>query len=130
MSESNELIEAFERTDLPASPKISVVGLGPVDTEVVGLPLAVALSQHLSVTGVDVDSERIEELTRGHDRTMEVDIASMQSAAVEFSADPASMVHSDVLIVTVPTPVDEQKRPNLSAVLAASRTRRQGAFSR
>ncbi|WP_293352508.1 nucleotide sugar dehydrogenase [Phenylobacterium sp.] len=104
----------FTRT--PA--RIAVIGLGYV-----GLPLAVAFAARHDVVGFDIGAERIAELTRGEDRTLEVTPAELKAAArLTFSADPAALADCNVFIVTVPTPIDEHKRPDLSALMAASRT--------
>ena len=98
--------------------KIGVIGLGYV-----GLPLAVALAEHYPVVGFDIGSERIAELKAGHDRTLEVDAEELAAAsALSFSLDEADLKACNVFIVTVPTPIDRHKRPDLSALLAASRT--------
>ena len=102
---------------LPQSPKIAVIGLGYV-----GLPLAVALSRHFDLLGFDVDHGRIGELAAGRDRTREVDAATLQASRLALSADPAALRGRDLFIVTVPTPVTAQRQPDLSAVIAASRT--------
>jgi UDP-N-acetyl-D-galactosamine dehydrogenase len=97
--------------------RIVVVGLGYV-----GLPLAVALARRFDVLGLDRDSGRIAELREGHDRTREVDDATLRSSTLVLTDDPSQCRHADVYIVTVPTPVDEQNRPDLGAVMAATRT--------
>ncbi|MEO3431179.1 nucleotide sugar dehydrogenase [Pelagibius sp. CAU 1746] len=102
---------------LPQNPQLAVVGLGYV-----GLPLAVSLSRHFDVLGFDVDRRRIAELEEGRDRTREVESGVLRAAAVAFSDDPAALAGRDLFIVTVPTPVDAGKRPDLAAVEAASRT--------
>jgi UDP-N-acetyl-D-galactosamine dehydrogenase len=102
---------------LPQQPKIAVIGLGYV-----GLPLAVALSRHFDVLGFDVDRGRLAELAGGHDHTREVDPAALQAAALRLSADAGALAGSDLFIVTVPTPVDAAKQPDLGAVVAASRS--------
>jgi UDP-N-acetyl-D-galactosamine dehydrogenase len=96
---------------------IVIVGLGYV-----GLPLAVALAKVFPVTGFDLDAERVSELQRGQDRTREVEPAELHRTSANFSDDRASIAGADVYIVTVPTPVDGQNSPDLSAVIAASRT--------
>jgi len=96
--------------------RIVVVGLGYV-----GLPLAVALARKFSVIGFDIDEGRIAELRKGHDRTREVEEGALRDAQVEVTSDPAGCHGADVYIVTVPTPVDEANRPDLTAVLAATR---------
>ena len=101
----------------PESPSIAVVGLGYV-----GLPLAVALAECFKVVGFDVDRQRVEELRGGWDRTREVTEKHLRAAPLSLTAEPAEMAGCDVFIVTVPTPVDHENRPDLKAVIAASRT--------
>lgn len=96
---------------------VVVVGLGYV-----GLPLAMALAKHGAVLGFDISSERIAELKSGYDRTAEVESDALSSSVLVFTDDPAEIDGSNVLIVTVPTPVGADNRPDLSAVLAASET--------
>ena len=98
-------------------PRIAVVGLGYV-----GLPLAVALAEHFEVVGFDIDSRRVEELNRGFDRTREVAGERLASTPLKITEDPTGAAACDVFIVTVPTPVDEAKRPDLRALLSATRT--------
>ena len=97
--------------------KIAVIGLGYV-----GLPLATALARHWPVLGFDVDAGRIGELRGGHDRTGEVDDAELANPALELSSDAADMAGCDLFIVTVPTPVTADNKPDLSAVEAACAT--------
>jgi UDP-N-acetyl-D-galactosamine dehydrogenase len=98
--------------------RVAIIGLGYV-----GLPVAVAFGRSGAATiGFDIDPERIEELRRGHDRTMEVLPEELSSTSVRFEADPAILRDADFFIVTVPTPIDAARRPDLSALLAASRT--------
>ncbi len=101
---------------MSASMKLSVIGLGYV-----GLPLAVALARHYPVTGFDVDRSRIVELESGMDRTGEVEPAALAASALLLSCDPAALEGSDLFIVTVPTPVDSDHEPDLTAVLEATR---------
>lgn len=96
---------------------IVVVGLGYV-----GLPLAVALADHMRVTGFDIDRGRIAELERFEDRTRELDRARLEASRLALTADPAAVRGADVYIVTVPTPVDASNQPDLGALLAASRS--------
>jgi UDP-N-acetyl-D-glucosamine/UDP-N-acetyl-D-galactosamine dehydrogenase len=104
----------FTRT--PA--KIAVIGLGYV-----GLPLAVAFAAGNEVVGFDIKAERIAELAAGEDRTLEVSAEALAAAAgLKLSSDPADLAACNVFIVTVPTPIDAHKRPDLSALMAASRT--------
>jgi len=96
--------------------RIVVVGLGYV-----GLPLAVALSRKFDVIGFDLDPERIAELKHGQDRTREVDEAELRATSLTVTDQTNDCRGADVYIVTVPTPVDSSNRPDLSAVLAATR---------
>ena len=96
--------------------RIGVIGLGYV-----GLPLAVYLARHFPVLGFDIDKERVAELSGGVDRTREVTEEEFAHAAqIAYSADVASLKDANFYIVTVPTPVDQAKRPDLSALVAAS----------
>jgi UDP-N-acetyl-D-galactosamine dehydrogenase len=95
--------------------KIAVVGLGYV-----GLPLAVCFARRFEVIGYDHDPVRVEELRSGKDRLGEV--TDVGASGVSFRDDPVCLREADIVIVTVPTPVDEFKRPDLSPLLGASRT--------
>jgi UDP-N-acetyl-D-galactosamine dehydrogenase len=98
--------------------KIAVIGLGYV-----GLPVAVAFARTgAPVVGFDIDRSRIDELRAGRDRTREVDTAELAQRALVYTSDRADLERADFFIVTVPTPIDAAKRPNLSALLAASET--------
>ena len=102
-------------TQSPA--KIAVIGLGYV-----GLPLAVAFADQHDVVGFDLSAERVAELTRHEDRTLEVAPEALKTAArLTFTDDPAALAGCNVFVVTVPTPIDDHKRPDLSALMAASR---------
>jgi len=98
-----------------------VIGLGYV-----GLPLALRLSEHFHVQGLDTDAGRIAELTDGFDRTHEVErdqlLTAQQSGKLRLVGDPAQCEPADLYIVTVPTPVDADNRPDLSLVERASQT--------
>ena len=97
--------------------KIAVIGLGYV-----GLPVAVAFARGGSaVVGFDIDAARVEELRNGQDRTREVDAANLKFLSLAFTDDPSVLRESDFFIVTVPTPIDAARRPDLSAMLDASR---------
>ena len=100
-----------------APSRIAVIGLGYV-----GLPLAVAFADAHEVVGFDHDPERIAELSAGRDRTLEVSPEALKAAGLSLTADPAALGGCNVFIVTVPTPIDAQKRPDLTALMAASRT--------
>jgi UDP-N-acetyl-D-galactosamine dehydrogenase len=96
---------------------IVVVGLGYV-----GLPLAVALADHLRVTGFDIDRGRIEELRRHEDRTRELDQDRLAASSLALTDDPETARGADIYIVTVPTPVDASNQPDLRPLLAATRS--------
>ncbi len=97
---------------------IASIGLGYV-----GLPVAVAFAQSGARTiGFDVDEKRISELRTGHDRTNEIDHNELSRAPIGYTSDSGDLAVADFFIVTVPTPVDAARRPDMSMVLAASRT--------
>ena len=96
---------------------LAVVGLGYV-----GLPLAVAFSRHMNVLGFDINAGRIEELRKGHDRTNEVTDEALAAATIEYTCDPADLARAAVIIVAVPTPIDEHRSPDLTPVVGASHT--------
>jgi UDP-N-acetyl-D-glucosamine/UDP-N-acetyl-D-galactosamine dehydrogenase len=95
---------------------ICVVGLGYV-----GLPLAAVLSGHFSVVGFDISKKRVQELTDGIDSTCEISSERLRKASITFSNDPMVIGKCSVIIVTVPTPVNAYKIPDLSPVLSATR---------
>lgn len=97
--------------------KVSVIGLGYV-----GLPVAAAFGRIGRVIGYDRNATRIAELQAGHDRTGEVGDKDLQDADLVFTADPARLAEADFHIVAVPTPVNDDKRPDLTPLLSASRT--------
>lgn len=98
--------------------RIAIIGLGYV-----GLPLAVEFGKVRPVTGFDIDRARIEELRVGVDRTLETSAEEIAAAGqLEFSCDPADLARCTVFIVTVPTPIDASKRPDISLLLRASET--------
>ena len=100
------------------SRKIAVIGLGYV-----GLPVAVAFARSgAPVTGFDIDAKRIAELRAGHDRTREVESPDLSLLALTYTNDAAALRGADFFIVTVPTPIDAERRPDLGAMLAASKT--------
>ena len=97
--------------------KISVIGLGYV-----GLPVAVAFGRQGPVVGFDVDPQRIAELAAGNDRTREFEAEDLASTKVRFTSDPDALRACDFHIVSVPTPIDAARQPDLGPLLAASRT--------
>jgi UDP-N-acetyl-D-galactosamine dehydrogenase len=104
-------------------PELADIQIGIIGLGYVGMPLAVYLSRHFPVLGFDIDVTRVDELARGIDRTREVTKEEFARAErISYSADVESLRPSNFYIVTVPTPVDQAKRPDLSALIAASRT--------
>lgn len=98
--------------------KIAVIGLGYV-----GLPVAVAFARSgVPVIGFDIDKRRIAELSNGRDRTREVDSVDLQASSLILTASAERLREADFHIVTVPTPIDDALRPDLSAMISASRT--------
>lgn len=96
--------------------RIAVIGLGYV-----GLPVAASFARAgAQVIGFDIDRKRIAELSAGHDRTREVEAADLRG--LRLTADAADLADADFFIVTVPTPIDDARRPDLGAVLKASET--------
>ena len=97
---------------------IAVIGLGYV-----GLPLAVEFGKHRRVIGFDISQARIEELRAGHDRTLETEPAALQAATeLHYTHDADALRAAQVFIITVPTPIDAHKRPDLTPLLTASET--------
>ena len=106
--------------------KIAVIGLGYV-----GLPLAIEFGKKYSVCGFDVNQDRVNELGRGEDRTLEADLIGMKQATdlckdtkgevgLYFTADVEELKRCNTFIVTVPTPIDEFNNPDLRPLLKAS----------
>src|ERR1044071_1886270 len=103
---------------VPHGRKIAVIGLGYV-----GLPVAVAFARSgVPVVGFDIDKGRIEELRAGRDRSREIEPSDLHHPTLRYESDAAALSACDFFIVTVPTPIDAAHRPDLSAMLAASRT--------
>ncbi len=102
---------------MPEPLKIAVIGLGYV-----GLPLAVALARHFPVTGFDANTRRIDELNAGVDRTREIPATDLKASSAEFTARAGAIDGADIYLITVPTPVDAAKIPDLGAVRAACTT--------
>ncbi len=97
-------------------PSIAIVGLGYV-----GLPLAVAFSKKYPVIGFDIDEKRVNDLLNGIDRTLECSSDEIKNAInLKFTSSLKDIASSTIFIVTVPTPVDVQKRPYLTPLLEAS----------
>ena len=98
--------------------RIAVIGLGYV-----GLPLAVEFGKIYPTTGFDINRSRIAALISGHDSTLEVDTAALESAAhLSYTTDVDKLKTCNIYIVTIPTPIDIHKRPDLSPLEKASET--------
>ncbi|GAA6204812.1 Vi polysaccharide biosynthesis UDP-N-acetylglucosamine C-6 dehydrogenase TviB [Thalassotalea sp. SU-HH00458] len=98
------------------SAKVAVIGLGYV-----GLPLAVEFGKKFQTIGFDINQSRVTELNEGYDRTLEVDSAELSEATfLSCSSEPADITGCDYYIVTVPTPIDEHKQPDLTPLKKAS----------
>ncbi len=97
--------------------KVGVIGLGYV-----GLPLAVESGKKYPTIGFDINIQRINELKKGFDRTLEVDSEELSLAKrIEFSSTEGRLSACNFYIITVPTPVDQNKKPDLSAIISASK---------
>lgn len=98
--------------------KLAVIGLGYV-----GLPLAVEFAKQREVLGFDINESRIDALRAGHDATLEVSDDELREAqGLRYSANAQDLAACNVFIVTVPTPIDEHKRPDLTPLIKASET--------
>jgi UDP-N-acetyl-D-galactosamine dehydrogenase len=103
-------------SDFRQPPSLAIIGLGYV-----GLPLAVEFGKKYPTVGFDINLHRVAELRQGEDSTLEVDAAELASATqLQFSTDIADIANANVYIVTVPTPVDQHKRPDLTPLIKAS----------
>ena len=97
---------------------VAIIGLGYV-----GLPLAVEFGKKRKVVGFDISAARVAELQAGQDHTLEVEPEQMREAVhLQYTTDPAALQGCDLFIVTVPTPIDEYKRPDLTPLIKASTT--------
>lgn len=96
--------------------KIAVIGLGYV-----GLPLAVEFGKKYETLGFDINQNRIEELNKGHDFTLEVSEEELkQSSELSYASDVEQLKPYNTYIVTVPTPIDEHRQPDLTPLIRAS----------
>lgn len=97
---------------------IAIIGLGYV-----GLPLAVEFGKKFNTLGFDINTTRIKELEQGNDKTLEIDAENLKSSAhLTFSSDISDLKQCQIFIVTVPTPVDSNNRPDLTPLYKASET--------
>lgn len=97
--------------------RMAVIGLGYV-----GLPLAVEFARRYPVVGFDINTRRVEGLKGGHDATLEVSDDQLRGSALRFTSDPEEIRSCNVYIVTVPTPITADKRPDMAPLLSASAT--------
>lgn len=103
---------------IKAEDKIAIIGLGYV-----GLPLAVAFGKKRATIGFDIHAPRIEELRAGNDRNLETSEAELRDASqLSFTADPADLKDCKIFIITVPTPINDAKQPDLTPIQKASET--------
>jgi UDP-N-acetyl-D-galactosamine dehydrogenase len=111
----NQATHGTVRENVRIDERIAVIGLGYV-----GLPVAVAFAARCdSVVGFDIADTRIDALEGGHDGTGEIDDATLAKTTLCFSNDPACLADATFYVVTVPTPVDAARRPDLSALYSA-----------
>ena len=100
--------------------KLCIIGLGYV-----GLPLAAEFAKKYDVVGLDIYQARIDELSRAYDRTLELNEAQLQEAIdnnIKFTCNIDDIKDCNIFIVTVPTPIDKNKRPDLTPLIKASET--------
>lgn len=98
------------------SPNIAIIGLGYV-----GLPLAVEFGKIFNCIGFDINQQRIDQLGQGHDHTLEISKEELASAKkLKFSSNSADLKNCNIYIITVPTPIDQSKRPDLTPLINAS----------
>lgn len=97
--------------------KLSLVGLGYV-----GMPIAIEFAKHVKVVGFDINESKIEQYKRGIDPTKEVGNETMAMTTVEFTSNASALEEARFHIVTVPTPVNQDKTPDLTPVIGASKT--------
>lgn len=97
--------------------KIAIVGLGYV-----GLPLAVEFAEKYPVWGYDIDAKRTHELLSGLDRTLEISSDRLKSSTLKITSNTHEIKDCNVFIITVPTPVDADKKPDLSILFKATET--------
>jgi UDP-N-acetyl-D-galactosamine dehydrogenase len=102
----------------PQQSNIAIIGIGYV-----GLPLAMEFAKQYPTTGFDIKQSRIDELKAGRDSTLEVEAEELgRLESIRFTTNPGDIEDSNIYIVTVPTPIDEFKRPDLRPLESACRT--------
>nr|MBX2839659.1 Vi polysaccharide biosynthesis UDP-N-acetylglucosamine C-6 dehydrogenase TviB [Gammaproteobacteria bacterium] len=104
--------------EITATDKLAIIGLGYV-----GLPLAVEFAKQSPTVGFDISKDRISELQTGFDRTLEVSKEELAGAQqLSFTSTAADLADCKVFIVTVPTPINQHKQPDLTPLIKASET--------
>ena len=97
--------------------KIAIIGLGYV-----GLPLAVEFGKIRDVKGLDISQKRIDELNKGFDSTLEINTKELNEAVfLSYTCNPKHIKNCEIFIITVPTPIDSNKKPDLSPLKEASK---------
>jgi UDP-N-acetyl-D-galactosamine dehydrogenase len=97
-------------------PRIAIIGLGYV-----GLPVALACAKRFGdVIGFDIDPDRVSELRAGRDRTREADCGTLRRASIHFTTKAQALAAADTFIVCAPTPIDQDRRPDLAPLRRAS----------
>jgi UDP-N-acetyl-D-galactosamine dehydrogenase len=107
-----EFFKMFEKDKT----KIAIIGLGYV-----GLPLAVEFGKKYQTIGFDINHDRIEELKSGYDSTLEVSQSELVDTNLTFSCNQEDIKRANIYIVTVPTPINEHKQPDLTPLIKASK---------
>lgn len=97
--------------------RVGVIGLGYV-----GLPVALGFAKRMPTVGFDIDTQRVAGLSRGFDHTGEVSAEELGSSGLTVTDDPKALAGCTMFVVTVPTPIDAHRRPDLRAMRAASET--------
>jgi len=123
MSETFKHLDITDYFSIPKDVKIAIIGLGYV-----GLPLAIEFARKYNVLGFDINQGRVEELEKGFDRTREADLESLNlvrnldkhSIGLSFSSNKDELKGYKIFIVTVPTPINQFKSPDLTFLVAAS----------
>lgn len=111
-------VDGAETTDVQKQPTVAIVGLGYV-----GLPLAVAFGSQRRTIGFDLNTKKLDQYRAGVDPTGEVGAEKLATAThLEFTSDPSQLSQASIIIVVVPTPIDQARRPDLRPLEGASRT--------
>ena len=126
MTQTRLIIEAilnknFDLSDRKFMNSLSNINICVIGLGYVGLPLAVALSKKFVTMGFDIDTNRVSEISSGLDTTREVDeVDLLGSGQLHFTADVNEIVSANVYIITVPTPIDDNRQPDLTPLISAS----------